>query len=283
MLPEQGVAGSGSQGGTTGLGGNAAEGGLGGASDTQACSPNASNWPAELIHRYDFAGTGTQVFDRVDCSVGTIESVATGATASLDGTGQLSITDGVSYVKLPPWLIKNAKSSSLTIAVWFTLNQNNRWARVFDFGATNEGTEQPGTAIAQFYLTSRSEPNSYYSVVLDNDCNTGGQAVVEPPTTFPVGTPVNVAVVVEGDDALGTSSLRLYLNGAEVTSSLYPTVAQRLTAFTDQHCWLGLSQWTQDNTTYQHFDGSYDEFRIYSRALTAAEVAGLSLTDPSVL
>jgi hypothetical protein len=286
LLPETssaGVGNTGIAGATAALGGSSAASTSGGAGTggTTASSTNANGWPAELIHLYDFAGTGTNVVDRVDGSVGTIEGATSGGTAALDGSGQLSITDGVSYVKLPSWLIKNAKSSSITFAIWFTWNGSASWARVFDFGATNEGDNTPGTALAQFYFTPMSEPNHYYSVLLNNDCNSGAQAVVEPAASFPIGEAVYVAVVVEGDEILGTSTLHLYLNGTEVGTP--STVAQRLTEFTDQNCWLGLSQWIQDNSVYQHFNGSYDEFRIYSRALTAAEVTALSLDDPSLL
>lgn len=291
LLPELGQAGQGSWGGSgpgaiaTASGSTQAAGAAGargGATSGQSSGTSSvSGWPAELIHLYDFSGTGTEIVDRRGGGSGTIGRLDGGLPASLDGSGRLSIADGYSYVKLPSWLIKNAKSSSITIAVWFTWDGSNSWARVFDFGATNEGDNTPGSALSQFYFTTRSEPNGYYSTVLDNDCNDGWQAGVEPPTAFPVSQAVFVAVVVEGDDTTGSSTLHLYLNGAEVGPA--STTIQRLTEFTDQNCWLGLSQWAHDNTPAQHFNGSYDEFRMYSRALTAAEVARLVLDDPSVL
>jgi hypothetical protein len=266
-------------GNNTGTGGTNTSGSnnpAGGASSRSSTGTRVDNLPLELIHRYDFSGTGTEVVDRAGGESGVILGGAT-----LDGSDALTLNDGVSYVRLPSWLIKNARLSSLTIATWITWQGGSSWQRVFDFGATNEGTDEPGTALSQFYFTPKFEPFQHYSTLFDGYCNTDGQATIEGNTSFPVDTQTAVVVVVDGDESAGTTTLRLYLDGVEVGTS--ETIPQRLTAFTDQNCWLGQSQWTQENNALQHFHGSYDEFRIYSRALTAEEVGNLSLTDPTTL
>jgi hypothetical protein len=232
--------------------------------------------PKELIHLYDFDGTGTEIVDRAGGLSGTVLNGAT-----LDGSGKLTINDGVSYVRLPSWLIKNAKTASLTIATWITWHGGASWARVFDFGATNEGTDQPGSALSQFYFTPKFEPKQFYSVLFDNDANHEGQASIEGTTAFEIDKLTLVVVTIEGDETAGTSTLHLYVNGVE--GGPPSTVAQRLTEFTDQNCWLGQSQWIQDMSPSQHFNGEYNEFRIYSRALSVDEVLRLSLTDPTTL
>jgi hypothetical protein len=274
-----------SSGGTSATSGGASSGGrttaMGGSQTTTGTANTTApssipNLPKELIHLYDFEGTGTEIVDRVGGLSGVVLN-----GALLDGTGKLTINDGVSYVRLPSWLIKNAQSPSLTIATWVTWHGGASWSRVFDFGATNEGTDQPGSALSQFYFTPKFEPAKYYSVLFDSDANHDGQATIEGTQVFEVDQLTLVVVTIEGDETLGTSTLRLYINGAE--GGPPSTVGQRLTEFTDQNCWLGQSQWIQDSSISQHFNGSYEEFRIYSRALSADEVSRLSLSDPTVL
>lgn len=257
---------------TSALGGSSVGGA---ATSTQSTVGIAGNtgWPTELIHRWDFEGTGTVLSDGV---TGVSSQVVGGA--SLDGAGQLSITDNASYVALPAWLIGKSKATSLTIAAWVTWHGGVSWQRVFDFGTTEAGDGQPGNVLAQFYFTPRFEPRQFYSALLDGDYTTSGQATVEGTETFPVDTPTFIAVVVEGDDAAGTSLLRIYLNGQLVGAS-NPT-RLRLSEFKDQNCWLGQSQWIQDS---MHFNGSYDEFRIYARALSSAEIKRLAPDNPAQL
>lgn len=276
-----GTALSASGGSSASLGGTAASGGTAEPAGTFATSGAGAttvlgSLPAELIHRWDFSGSGVEVIDRIDGRAATILG-----GAELDGSGRLSISDGVSYVALPSAVLSSADSSSMTIAAWITWFGGASWQRVFDFGRTAAGDGLPGEATAQFYFTPRFEPRQFYSVLLDGDYTSSGQAVVESTEEFPANVPAFVAVVVEGNDATGTSSLRLYLNGARVGTP--STTAVRLAEFPDQNCWLGQSQWIQDADPLTHWNGQYDEFRIYSRALSDSEISNLSLSDPSRL
>ena len=50
----------------------------------------------------------------------------------------------------------------------------------------------------------------------------------------------------------------------------------QLSDLVDSNNWLGRSQWTQD----AFFKGSIGDFRIYTRVLSAAEIAGLFADGP---
>lgn len=243
---------------------------------TPTASAGRSGLPAELIHRWDFSGTGVEVSDRVGGAFGTVVG-----GAALDGNGHLSITDGVSYVALPTRLLSSTGTSSITIAAWVTWFGGASWQRVFDFGSTTTNDGLPGQANAQFYFTPRFEPRQFFSVLLDNDSSSEGQAVVEGTVGFPVKAVTSIAVVLDGDEQAGTSTLRLYLDGARIGES--SALDLRLSEFDDQNCWLGQSQWAQDSEPLTHWNGEFDEFRIYARALSEREVANLSLADPSAL
>ena len=274
--------GSDAKGGITGQAGSAVSGGANGGSAGNPTAPSTSTTPRlpslpnELIHLYDFSGSGTEI---TDLGGGTSGEVKGGST--LNGQGQLEISDGVSYVRLPSWLLSKSGTASITIATWVTWNGGLSWPRLFDFGATQEGLDAPGTAISQFYFTPKFEPLKFYSAVLAYDTTQGGQASVEGTEAFPIGVQTFVAVVVVGDTAANTSTLHVYVNGVEAGTEASTTLT--LTSFSDPHCWLGQSQWVQDADPSQHFKGSFDEFRIYNRALSATEIQALVLSDSTKL
>ncbi|MGC4068781.1 MAG: hypothetical protein QM784_29875 [Polyangiaceae bacterium] len=177
-----------------------------GGGTTTSTAPNTG-----LLHRYDFSGKGTTIADLAGDSPAEVLG-----GASLDDSGQLSIEDGVSYVKLESWILSVSGVSSVTIAVWLTWQGGASWQRIFDFGAMEDGGGTPGNAIAQFYMTPKYEPGPNFSTVLDGNTKEGNDAAIQSSGAFPEDVPAFVAVVVEGDEALGTSTLRLYLDGVEV-------------------------------------------------------------------
>jgi len=59
------------------------------------------------------------------------------------------------------------------------------------------------------------------------------------------------------------------MNGAQVASGTLNS-ADHLASITDINNWLGRSQFSQD----PEFGGSHDEFRIYNRALSPAQIQG---------
>ena len=72
-----------------------------------------------------------------------------------------------------------------------------------------------------------------------------------------------MAVVVDANNAV----LKLYLNGIVVGTDDTLRFALSDLGVTNQN-WLGKSQWSSDGP----YDGMIDDFRIYNRALSDAEV-----------
>ena len=64
----------------------------------------------------------------------------------------------------------------------------------------------------------------------------------------------------------------LYVNGAEVARNTALTLSPANLGATTQN-WVGRSQYADP-----YLDGAVDSFRLYSRALTAAEIADLAST-----
>ena len=65
----------------------------------------------------------------------------------------------------------------------------------------------------------------------------------------------------------------LYVNGVEVARNTALTLRPAALGTTTQN-WIGRSQYAGD----PYLDGAVDGFRVYSRALTAAEIAQLHST-----
>ena len=79
---------------------------------------------------------------------------------------------------------------------------------------------------------------------------------------FPTGSLTHVAVVI--DEAAQRAAL--FVNGLETATTRF---VGTLSDVYDVNNWLGRSQFIAD----PGFEGSFSEFRIYDRALSAAELA----------
>lgn len=202
--------------------------------------------PGGLVARYPFNGNA-------NAAVGILPGVATGSPGYSAGRiGSALILDGTNdYITLPPGL---AKTDEITIATWMMWNGSSNWQRLFDFG---NGTSEyfflsPKSATGRMAFTIRAKG-------IENTVDTAMPAS---------GAWTHVAVTVGG------GSMKLFVNGANVASgatSLRPSDIQPASNF------IGRSQWPDPL-----FSGRVDEFLVFNRALSAAEVAGLPTALPPV-
>jgi Concanavalin A-like lectin/glucanases superfamily len=212
--------------------------------------------------RYTFAGLGKQVQDEVGHANGQVMGGAV-----LDGGGSLTL-DGVDdFVDLPNRLISPLHSA--TFVAWVEWYGGICWQRIFDFGNTDAGEDIPADAVSSLFLTPYGcGPDALLAIAEFGDRSYQAQA----DDKLPSQRLMQVALVVDE----GTGLLALYRDGARVAAS---SQSFRLAEIDDSNNWLGRSQWVQDG--YAHL--RYDEFRIYSRALTDAELAGLYTRGPDQL
>ncbi len=169
--------------------------------------------------------------------------------------GQALVFNGTNaYVDLPvgPQL---ATLGDATIATYVSFpNAGGAWQRIFDFGT--------GTTNYMF-LTPRMDTGGVMRFAIRTA--TVGEQQADAPATLPSGWH-HVAVVIDS----AAMSLTLYLDGT-VVGTAATTLLPRDLGETNQN-WLGRSQWAAD----AYFTGSLDEFRIFNRALSAAEVRYLA-------
>lgn len=166
------------------------------------------------------------------------------------GTGALSLCGDQEYVRLPSGIVSGLHD--FTVSAWVKPAQNSTWSRVFDFGS--------GTNVNMF-LTLNSGSNLRFAITTGGS---GGEQQIDGTGTLPLDTWSHVAVTRSG--ATGT----LYVDGKPVGSNANMTLSPADLGTTSQN-WIGKSQWPDPL-----FAGSIDDFQVYGRALSEAEVAALA-------
>ncbi|MBV1853216.1 glycoside hydrolase family 127 protein [Catellatospora tritici] len=186
---------------------------------------------------------------------GKTASLAGGATWVAGRTGNAVSLSGTSqYVSAPSGILAGA--TAFSAATWVRLDTVANWARLFDFGT--------GTT-ANMFLVPRSSANTARFAITNSGA--GGEQQINAPSALPTGVWTHVAVTIGGGVGI------LYVNGAEVARNSAMTLTPGSLGSTTQN-WIGRSQYSGD----PYLDGAVDSFRLYSRALTASEVANLYST-----
>jgi hypothetical protein len=184
---------------------------------------------------------------------GTLNNVTFGD--SMTGFGKAAQFNGTtSYVDMgttiSSGLLKNL--TSCTFAVWVNYPATaNAYGRVFDFGVSSSSSfvylaAQGGTRAPRFGIRTA----------------TVTERTATGPRTAAAGWH-HVAAVIDASTA--TPTMSVYLDGDAGTTA--NSIAPKDMGETANN-WLGRSQFTAD----PYFNGGLDEFRIYNRALSAAEI-----------
>jgi hypothetical protein len=159
-----------------------------------------------------------------------------------------------------------ASLGDFTVATWMYVTGTQNWERVFDTGKNAALTDAPGTGTTYMNLTPKDHRGELrWSISKDGYNNEESLHV----PALATGAWRHVTIVLTG--GVG----RLYVDGAEVMND--PTAMKPTDIVGLDYAYLGKSQFAAD----AYFDGMLDEFRVYNRALSAAEVLALfQLTAP---
>lgn len=156
------------------------------------------------------------------------------------------------YVRLPQEAV--SQLNDFTVACWVNLSSAQNWSRVFDFGQ--------GTGVNMFLTARAGVAGSPPRFAI----TTGGRSQEQQVTgtsAVPVGQWVHLAVTLAG----GTGTL--YVDGVAVGSN--PNMTLNPTDLgVPGNLWIGRSQYGD-----ALLDAAVDEFNIFDRALSQAEVASL--------
>jgi fibronectin type 3 domain-containing protein len=164
-----------------------------------------------------------------------------GNAVELDGTND--------HVTLPTGVLNGL--TSFSISVWVKPDTVTNWARVFDFGT--------GTTVNMF-LTPKNAANNKVRFGITTSGGAGEQRI-DGQSALTAGAWSHVVVTLSGNTGI------LYVNGVEVGRNSAMTLNPSSLGATTLN-YLGRSQYPDP-----YFDGRIDDFRLYSRALGAAEIA----------
>lgn len=169
---------------------------------------------------------------------------ALGSSAYFNGT------DG--YVAMPDDVIYGLHN--MTISIWVKPDSLGNWARIFDFGSELD------PPYPNLFLTVNSGNNNMRLAF-----ETGDNSQINAGAVLQTGQWQHLAVVINGVTA------SLYLNGEEIgEASDFQFIPMLISNMTSNL--LGKSNYTADS----YYQGGMDDFRIYNRALSEAEITMLS-------
>jgi autotransporter-associated beta strand protein len=197
-----------------------------------------------LTAQYKFEGNAN---DSAGTHNGIISGTATYGNGP-PGQGQAINLNGTNaYVTLPSGV---ASSSDITISALVKWNGGNAWQRIFDFGNNTTSymflSPMSGSNTLRFAITTGGNSSEQ---ILDTD-------------PLPTGQWIQLAVTLSGNTGV------LYENGKPIVAGqilLNPSDVNSTLNY------IGKSQFSADPL----FSGSIDDFRIYSYALTQAQMLSL--------
>lgn len=251
----QGGGGSNSGGSSSG-GSNGTGGSSGGSSGSELVRP---------IHRYSFdANDSGQVTDSIGARNGTLIRGEFGRNEAA-GTVVLAGENSDQYVDLPNHMLSGLRDA--TFESWATWLGGDPWQRIFDFGEDDTGVDdsRSGTPRSYFFLAVKPQPRVAFLKPPVHSAET----VADGTMPMPVGVLTHLAVVVDERN----QRLAIFVNGREEGSNRF---TGSLTDVYDVNAWLGRSLFRAD----ADYGGSFSEFRIYDRALTAAQVLASYAAGP---
>ncbi|MHA7967632.1 DUF5695 domain-containing protein [Paenibacillus sp. CAU 1782] len=168
----------------------------------------------------------------------------TGNALGLNGTN--------AYANLPAGILSSV--NDFTVATWVKINTNADWARIFDFGT--------GTSNYMFLTADAGgTPGLRFGITTSGN---GSEQQISTNTPLATGSWKHVAVTKAGNVGI------LYVDGVEVARNNSLTLSPSGLGNTTQN-YIGRSQFSDP-----YLNGAIDDFRIYSRGLSAVEVQGLA-------
>ncbi|MFJ2264098.1 beta-L-arabinofuranosidase domain-containing protein [Streptomyces sp. NPDC087844] len=206
-----------------------------------------------------YASTGDQAYaDRIRTMLGALTDVraalrkdpAVLSATGRFGTAAANVRGSYQYVGLPATVLNG--SAAITLSAWVRPTHHADWARIFDFGDDNT---------RYMYLAARNAGGVPRFAI--TTAGPGAEQGLDGTAALPLDQWSHLAVTISG------STGSLYVNGTRVAQNASMTLNPSSLG-TPTNNWLGRS-----NFDDPVFAGVFDEFNVWSRALTAAEIASL--------
>jgi hypothetical protein len=150
-------------------------------------------------------------------------------------------------------------ATEMTVAAWVYLNSSVEWQRVWDFGDNTTN---------YMFLSPKSSVTKFIRFAITTSGLSGEQGL-DGTSELAVGTWQHVAVVIGGGSGI------LYVDGLPMTTKTGMTLLPSALGNTTKN-YIGKSQYADAAERDPYLDGNVDEFRVYSRVLTPAEIGILA-------
>lgn len=218
------------------------------------------------IHRYDFESDASDSIGNVDLTLVNGASVLGGQLVLANDGSNNNVGTG-QYAELAAGTI-SAIGGDATFEMWIERNADgNDWQRIMDFGG---GTGE------YLFVTGKAGlggPENQPGLFEFKDDGSGIGLHRLDTGEVPVGSLVQIVTVVDETN----NQARFYIDGTLV--NIANLDGFDLDNLIDTQNWLGRSQFGND----AFFAGSYEEFRIYDKALTSEQVLGNFVAGPNNL
>ncbi len=244
--------------------------------ETNEQEPASAGALNDLVHRWSFSGNLDDSVGNADGALVDPQGLASFGSGVLDvsansgqGSNQFPFNSGA-YVDLPNGIVSDLGNDA-TFEWWGTITRNRTWAEIFSFGTSDAGEDRSPSASNQDYITLIPQSGNGTLRVTHRFGASGSESSADWSEAPELNVEHHFAVTWNSETELQT----LYVNGQPIASS--PTLID-LADINDNNNWLGRSQWNDPL-----FDGYHNEFRIYDRALSTAEVATSYTAGPDAL
>ena len=174
------------------------------------------------------------------------------------GGGILTLNSNLQqHARLPAGIVSTL--TNFTIETWVRLTSTANWTRIFDFG---------NNTARYMFLTPQNGISTRLRFAISTN-SSGSEQQITGTGALTVGAWHHVAVTLNGNTG------NLYLNGVAVGTNA-GIILRPATLGVTTNTYLGRSQWSDP-----YMNGLLDEFRIYSVALSASEIAATYALGPS--
>ncbi|MFF5187731.1 family 43 glycosylhydrolase [Streptomyces sp. NPDC000345] len=222
-------------------------------------SEEGADVPADLLLHYGFDETSGNI--AVDSSGhghhGTYARTPAFGTGVDGGSFSMSGASDSPYVKIPNGVLKNA--DSVTVSTYAKWKGGSSWQWLFGLGPDSD----------KYLFASPSNGSSkLYSAI--TKASWSAESKLTAGSQLTAGQWRHVTVTLDGS----TGTMILYVDGIEAARAAGVTIkpSELYDADKDYSGYIGRSLYSAD----PYFGGEVDDFRIYDRALSAAEVMELS-------
>lgn len=223
---------------------------------TRTSTPTATSLPSQTdpVAYYQFEGNAN------DSSGNNFNGTLNGGPTFTTGQiGQaLSLSGSSQYDSLPIGSLIGSLND-FSIATWVRWNTASNWQRIFDFGTDTN---------SYMFLTPSNGSTIRFAITTSGG---GSEVQVNGTAALPTGSWQHVTVTKSGN------TLTLYVNGSQVGQNTSAPINPSALG-NPANNWIGRSEYSGD----PYFNGAIDDFRIYNRALSAAEVSGLVSGGPTL-